>query len=86
MIKINGLSNIKIIITLFLTSLIVGFFLITIFYHISAKLKFTYLELKNNYSKSKKIIAMVTDNGIWIKDEYNENVYIISAIKLKIIT
>jgi len=77
--KINGLNNIKIIITLFLTSLIVGFFLITIFYHISAKLKFTYLELKNNYSTDDKYLAMVTDNGIWIKDEYNENVYIISA-------
>jgi lipopolysaccharide export system permease protein len=81
--KINGLSNIKIIITLFLTSLIVGFFLITIFYHISAKLKFTYLELKNNYSTDDKYLAMVTDNGIWIKDEYNENVYIVSATKIE---
>jgi lipopolysaccharide export system permease protein len=26
---------------------------------------------------------MVTDNGIWIKDEYNENVYIISAVKIE---
>jgi lipopolysaccharide export system permease protein len=26
---------------------------------------------------------MVTDNGIWIKDEYNENVYIISASKIE---
>ena len=81
--KINGLNNIKIIITLFLTSLIVGFFLTTIFYHISAKLKFTYLELKNNYSTDDKYLAMVTDNGIWIKDEYNENVYIISAVKIE---
>ena len=81
--KINGLNNIKIIITLFLTSLIVGFFLITIFYHISAKLKFTYLELKNNYSTDDKYLAMVTDNGIWIKDEYNEKVYIISAVKIE---
>jgi len=81
--KINGLNNIKIIITLFLTSLIVGFFLITIFYHISAKLKFTYLELKNNYSTDDKYLAMVTDNGIWIKDEYNENIYIISATKIE---
>ena len=81
--KINGLNNIKIIITLFFTSLIAGFFLITIFYHISAKLKFTYLELKNNYSTDDKYLAMVTDNGIWIKDEYNENVYIISAVKIE---
>ena len=81
--KVNGLSNIKIIITLFFTSLIVGFFLITIFYHISAKLKFTYLELKNDYSTDDKYLAMVTDNGIWIKDEYNENIYIISATKIE---
>ena len=81
--KINGLNNIKIIITLFFTSLIAGVFLIAVFYHISAKLKFTYLELKNNYSTDDKYLAMVTDNGIWIKDEYNENVYIISASKIE---
>jgi len=81
--KINGLNNIKIIITLLLTSLIAGFFLITVYYHISAKLKFTYLELKNNYSTDDKYLAMVTDNGIWIKDEYNENIYIISATKIE---
>ena len=77
--KINGLNNIKIIITLFFTSLISGIFLITVFYHISSKLKFTYLELKNNYSSDDKYLAMVTDNGIWIKDEYDENIYIINA-------
>ena len=81
--KINGLNNIKIIGILFLTSLITGFFLITLFYHVSAKLKFTYLELKNNYSTDDKYLAMVTENGIWIKDEYNESIYIISAVKIE---
>ena len=81
--KINGLNNIKIIITLFLTSLIAGIFLITVFYHISSKLKFTYLELKNNYSTDDKYLAMVTDNGIWIKDEYSDKIYIINAKKIE---
>jgi|TARA_B110000027_G_C16116001_1_gene300116 lipopolysaccharide export system permease protein len=81
--KINGLNNLKIIKVLFFTSFFTGLFLIVFYYNFSSKLKFLYLDLKNNYSKDDKYLAMVTENGIWIKDEFNENIIIINAKKIK---
>ena len=81
--KINGLNNLKIIKVLFFTSFFAGLFLIVFYYNFSSKLKFLYLELKNNYSKDDKYLAMVTENGIWIKDEFNENIFIINAKRIK---
>ena len=77
--KINGLDNIKLIKILFFVSLIVGTLLITIFYTFSAKLKFVYLDLKNKHSNDNKYLAVVTQNGLWIKDEINEKIYIINS-------
>ena len=80
--KINGLDNLKIIKILFLTSMIVGLFLIIFYYSFSSKLKFIYLDLKNNYATDNKYLAMITENGIWIKDEIDEYIYIINAKKI----
>ena len=80
--KINGLSNIKIIKLLFFTSITVGLFLIIFYYSFSSKLKFIYLELKNNYATDGKYLAMINENGIWIKDEIGESIYIINAKKI----
>tara|TARA_B100000780_G_scaffold161656_1_gene112991 strand:+ start:1807 stop:2886 length:1080 start_codon:yes stop_codon:yes gene_type:complete len=80
--KINGLDNLKIIKILFFTSMIVGLFLITFYYSFSSKLKFIYLELKNNYTTDGKYLAMINENGIWIKDEINESIYIINAKRI----
>ena len=77
--KVNGLSNLKIIKILFFTSMALGLFLIIFFYSFSSKLKFIYLEMKNNHTTDGKYLAMINENGIWIKDEINENVYIINA-------
>ena len=80
--KINGLDNLKIIKILFFTSMIVGLFLIVFYYSFSSKLKFIYLELKNNYTTDGKYLAMINENGIWIKDEINESIYIINAKRI----
>ena len=80
--KINGLGNLKIISILFFTSILVGLFLIIFYYSFSSKLKFIYLELKNSYATDGKYLAMINENGIWIKDEIDENIYIISAQKI----
>ena len=77
--KVNGLSNLKIIKILFFTSIALGLFLIIFFYSFSSKLKFIYLDMKNNHTTDGKYLAMINENGIWIKDEINENVYIINA-------
>ena len=42
-----------------------------------------YLELKNVHAKDDKYLAMVTENGIWIKDEINGKVLIINALKIE---
>jgi lipopolysaccharide export system permease protein len=77
--KINGLSNIRILKTLFITSLLFGFILITIFYAISAKLQFVYFDIKNSYSNDDKYLAVVKESGLWIKDEIDNKIYIINA-------
>ena len=81
--KVNGLSNLKIIQILFFTSMILGLFLIIFFYSFSSKLKFIYLDMKNNHATDGKYLAMINENGIWIKDEINENIYIINAKKIE---
>ena len=80
--KVHGLNNIKIIKILSITSIILGIFLIIIFYQISSQLKFLYFDLKNDYSKDDKYLAVVTENGLWIKDEINEKKYVINAKKI----
>ena len=77
--KINGLSNLRILKTLFVTSLLFGFILITIFYAISSKLQFIYFDIKNSYSNDDKYLAVVKESGLWIKDEIDNKIYIINA-------
>ena len=38
-----------------------------------------YFEIKNNYTTDDKYLAMVTENGIWIKDQFNEKILIVNA-------
>jgi len=81
--KVNGLNNLKIIKVLFLTSLVLGVILVCFFYNFSSKLKFLYLDLKNNYSNDNKYLAVVTENGLWIKDEIDEKIYIVNATEIE---
>lgn len=82
LLKINGLSNLKILSILFL-SVCLGIFNITIFYNIASKLKFQYSDIKNELSNDNKYLAMVTDSGLWIKDELNNKTLIIKANYIK---
>ena len=54
-------------------------FIIIIFYNFSAKLKHFYLDIKNDFATDNKYLAVITENGIWIKDEINNNKIIINA-------
>ena len=80
--KINGLSNLRILRTLFFTSLLFGFIIITVFYAISSKLQFIYFDTKNSYSNDDKYLAVIKDSGLWIKDEIDDKIYIINADKI----
>ena len=83
LLKKNGLDNLKIIKVLFFLSIFIGIFNILIFYNISSILKFQYSNIKNNLSKDNKYLAMVTDSGLWIKDEINDKKFIIKSSYIK---
>ena len=74
-----GLDNLSIIKILSILSFLIGIIIITIYYNFSSSLKYSYLNLKNSYAKDNKYLAVITENGIWIKDEISENINIINA-------
>ncbi len=78
-----GLDNLSIIKILSFLSFLIGLIIITIYYNFSSSLKYSYLNLKNSYAKDNKYLAVITENGIWIKDEINENINIINANRFK---
>ena len=81
--KYSGLNNIKIMKVLGIYSFILGLIFITFFYNISSVLKSSYLLIKNGYSADDKYLAVITKNGIWIKDEINDSIKIINAERLE---
>ncbi len=74
-----GLDNFKIIKIFSILSFFLGLLIITIYYNFSSSLKYSYLNLKNTYAKDNKYLAVITENGIWIKDQVEENINIINA-------
>ena len=77
--KYSGLKNTKIFSILTLTTFFVGILIISIFYNLSSNLKNLYLGIKSNYTEDKKYLAVITNNGLWIKDIYKENILMINA-------
>jgi lipopolysaccharide export system permease protein len=80
--KYSGLKNIKIVYVLVGTSFLVGVLIITLFYTISSSLKNIYLESKNNYTADDKYLAVITNNGLWIKDSFNGQTNVVNASKI----
>ena len=78
-----GLSNIKVIKIITLFSFIFGIFIITVFYTFSSELKYSYLSFKNKFTNDNKYLAVINENGLWIKDENNQKINIINAEKFK---
>ena len=74
-----GLDNLRIIKILSFLSFLIGLIIITIYYNFSSSLKYSYLNLKNSYANDNKYLAVITENGIWIKDEIGGNINIINA-------
>jgi lipopolysaccharide export system permease protein len=80
--KYTGLTNLKIIKIIGLYTFVMGLILIIFFYNISAIMKNSYLLIKNRYSDDNKYLAVITDNGLWIKDEIENKINIINANKV----
>ena len=84
--KNNGLDNLKILKLITLISFVSGIFIVTLFYNLSALMKFTYLDIKKNFTKDNKYLASFTENGLWIKDEIDGKINFINAKKFTINT
>ena len=80
--KYSGLKNIQIIKIISATTFILSILIIFFFYNMSSNLKSYYLELKIKYTADGKYLAVVTNNGLWIKDVVKENIYIVNASKI----
>ena len=74
-----GIDNFRLIIIISLVSFIASLFIIIFFYNFSAKLKHFYLDIKNDFASDNKYLAVITENGIWIKDEIDNKKIIINA-------
>jgi lipopolysaccharide export system permease protein len=81
--KYSGLKNIKILLILVINSIFIGLVIITFFYNFSSYLKGHYIQLKSKYSTNDEYLAVVTKNGLWIKDVVEEKIYIINANEIK---
>ncbi len=77
--KYSGLKNSSILYILSSLSILTGILIISIFYHLSSNLKNIYLEIKSGYTTDGKYLAVVTKNGLWIKDKINNKVIITNA-------
>jgi lipopolysaccharide export system permease protein len=53
-----------------------------VFYTISSKLKFVYLDIKNQYTTDDKYLAVVNENGLWIREEKLNEIRFINAEKI----
>ena len=77
--KYSGLKNSKIISILLTLSLIAGIFIISIFYYFSSNLKNYYIELKSPYTNDGKYLAVITKNGLWIRDKIQNKTLVINS-------
>ncbi|MDA7689673.1 LptF/LptG family permease, partial [Candidatus Pelagibacter sp.] len=80
--KYNGLNNVKIIKILSIYSFVLGVIFVIVFYNISSVLKNSFLLIKNSYTNDDKYLAVISENGLWIKDQINNNINIINANKV----
>ena len=80
--KYSGLKNSSILGIISALSIITGIIIIFTFYNISANFKNFYLEKKSQYSSDQKYLAVITKNGLWIKDELDGKIYIINSSEI----
>jgi lipopolysaccharide export system permease protein len=79
LLRTNGVNNSKITLVVAVTSIILGVFLIIIYYSLSAGLKNTYLNLKYKYTETIDHLAVVNESGLWIKEKIGNSIFIINA-------
>ena len=59
--------------------MVCGILIVSVFYTFSAQMKHSYLSFKNKFTNDNKYLAVVNENGLWIKDEVDNSINIINA-------
>ena len=80
--KVFGFSNIKIISIIGLLSFVWGFVILIMINPITAKMVKYYEKTKSNYAKDVDHLVTINRNGVWIKEKFNQDLYIINANRL----
>jgi len=83
LLRSHGVNNLRITFIISLSSLLMGMLLIIIYYSFSANLKSLYLNFKYQFSNSSDHLAVVNEDGLWIKEKNDEHIFIINATKFK---
>ena len=81
--KYSGLQNTSILKVFSLIVILTGIVVTIIFYNFSAVFKNFYLEEKTKFTTDSKYLAVITKNGLWIKDEIDEKIYIVNSAKIE---
>jgi lipopolysaccharide export system permease protein len=81
--KYSGLKNSSILRIFSLITILSGIILTIIFYNFSAIFKNFYLEEKTKFTSDSKYLAVITKNGLWIKDEIDDKIYIVNSSKIE---
>ena len=81
--KYSGLKNTSILKVFSLIVISAGIIVTIIFYNFSAVFKNFYLEEKTKFTTDSKYLAVITKNGLWIKDEIDEKIYIVNSAKIE---
>ena len=79
LLKNYGVKNFDIIKIIGYLTLSLGIILIIGFHTFSSSLKHNYLNFKNNFTEDNKYLAVINEEGLWIKDEIDKNINIINA-------
>jgi lipopolysaccharide export system permease protein len=81
--KYFGLQNTEIITSISKLTLFMGFLLITVYYSASSNLKNIYLIAKSKYTNDDKYLAVITKNGLWIKDVVDGKTLMINSARIE---
>ncbi len=81
--KYSGLKNFSIIKIISFVTFLMGILIILIYYNLSSGFKNHYLNIKSKYTADDKYLAVITNNGLWIKDRVDGKSLIINSSKIE---
>ena len=81
--KYSGLKNSTIIKIISITTVVISLMVVTIYYSFASNLKNLYISLKKDYTLDGKYLAVITKNGLWIRDLIDNKKLIINAEKIE---